>query len=83
MRKIVAALAPGGRCVNLDFVQNDDRVSPPTAAAFAMMMLDTTVAGDVYTFSEYESMFRNAGFASTELRTLTRSPESITISTKA
>ena len=83
MRKIHAALAVGGRCVNLDFVQNEDRVSPPTAAAFAMMMLGTTVAGDVYTFSEYEAMFRNAGFSSTEVRSLTRSPEAITISTKA
>jgi len=83
MRRIHAALAPGGRCVNLDFVPNDDRVSPPTAAAFAMMMLGSTVAGDVYTFKEYETMFRNAGFASTQLHTLTRSPETVTISTKA
>jgi 2-polyprenyl-3-methyl-5-hydroxy-6-metoxy-1,4-benzoquinol methylase len=83
MRKIGAALAPGGRCVNLDFVQNEDRISPPTAAAFAMMMLGTTVAGDVYTLNEYATMFRNAGFASTELHTLTRSPEAITISTKS
>jgi 2-polyprenyl-3-methyl-5-hydroxy-6-metoxy-1,4-benzoquinol methylase len=83
MRKVHAALAGGGRCVNLDFVQNEDRVSPPTAAAFAMMMLGTTVAGDVYTSSEYEAMFRNAGFSSTEVRWLTRSPEAITISTKA
>jgi 2-polyprenyl-3-methyl-5-hydroxy-6-metoxy-1,4-benzoquinol methylase len=82
MRKIHSALADGGRCVNLDFVQNDDRVSPPTSAAFAMMMLGTTVSGDVYTFAEYESMFRNAGFASTELHALTRSPEAITISTR-
>jgi 2-polyprenyl-3-methyl-5-hydroxy-6-metoxy-1,4-benzoquinol methylase len=82
MRKIHSALSAGGRCVNLDFVQNEDRVSPPTAAAFAMMMLGTTVAGDVYTFGEYRAMFRNAGFSSTELRSLMRSPEAITISTK-
>jgi 2-polyprenyl-3-methyl-5-hydroxy-6-metoxy-1,4-benzoquinol methylase len=82
MRKIHAVLSEGGRCVNLDFIQNDDRVSPPTAAGFAMMMLGTTVAGDVYTLTEYELMFRNAGFASTELHALTRSPEAITISTK-
>src|SRR4051794_32426906 len=47
LRKIFAALAPGGRCVNLDFVIDEGRVSPPTAASFAMMMLGTTIAGDV------------------------------------
>ena len=83
MRKIVAALAPGGRCVTLDFVPNDDRVSPPVAAGFAMMMLGTTVAGDVYTFAEYQTMFRNAGFASSELHPLTRAPETAIVSRKA
>ncbi|GAC1361448.1 MAG: methyltransferase [Acidobacteriaceae bacterium] len=83
MRKIHAALTPGGRCVTLDFVPNDDRVSPPAEAAFAMMMLGTTPAGDAYTFSEYETMFRNAGYASSELRHLQRAPESLVVSTKA
>jgi 2-polyprenyl-3-methyl-5-hydroxy-6-metoxy-1,4-benzoquinol methylase len=83
MRKFLAALAPGGRCVTLDFVPNDDRVSPPTAAGFAMMMLGSTAAGDVYTFAEYEKMFRNAGFASSELHSLNKSPESLIVSRKA
>jgi 2-polyprenyl-3-methyl-5-hydroxy-6-metoxy-1,4-benzoquinol methylase len=82
MRKIEAALAFGGRCITLDFVPNDDRVSPPTAAAFALMMLGTTPAGDVYTFKEYETMFRNAGFASSEMVVLTKSPETVIVSTK-
>jgi ubiquinone/menaquinone biosynthesis C-methylase UbiE len=82
MRKIHSALAEGGRCVNLDFFPNDDRVSPPTPAAFAMMMLGTTAGGDVYTFAEYEAMFRNAGFSSTEFRSLVRTPEAVTISAK-
>jgi 2-polyprenyl-3-methyl-5-hydroxy-6-metoxy-1,4-benzoquinol methylase len=83
LRKVHASLAPGGTCVNLDFIINEDRVSPPTPAAFALMMLGTTAAGDVYTFAEYESMHRNAGFHSIEMRTLTRSPEQITIARKA
>jgi 2-polyprenyl-3-methyl-5-hydroxy-6-metoxy-1,4-benzoquinol methylase len=83
MRKILAALAPGGRCVTLDFVPNDDRVSPPIPAAFAMVMLGTTAAGDVYTFAEYDRMFRNAGFTSSELHTLTKSPEAVIVSHKA
>ena len=83
MRKILAALADGGRCVTLDFVPNDDRVSPPTAAAFAMMMLGTTPSGDAYTFAEYDTMFRNAGFASSQLHLLTRAPQAVIVSRKA
>lgn len=83
MRKIIAALSPGGRCVTLDFVPNDDRVSPPMAAGFAMMMLGTTVAGDVYTFAEYQAMFSSAGFASSELHALTKGPETVIVSRKA
>jgi ubiquinone/menaquinone biosynthesis C-methylase UbiE len=70
MRKIRASLAPGGIVVTLDFVPNEDRISPPRAAGFGMMMLGTTPAGDSYTFSEYERMFRNAGFSSNEQRLL-------------
>lgn len=81
MRKIAAGLSPGGHCATLDFVPNDDRVSPPPAAAFGMMMLGTTPAGDVYTFREYETMFRNAGFATSKLVELTKSPETLIVST--
>ena len=35
LRKVHAALKPGGRCVIVEFVPNEDRVSPPTAASFA------------------------------------------------
>ncbi|MCL5744732.1 MAG: methyltransferase type 12, partial [Acidobacteria bacterium] len=45
---------------------NPDRVSPPPAAAFTMMMLATTERGDAYTFAEYERMFRSAGFVRCE-----------------
>jgi 2-polyprenyl-3-methyl-5-hydroxy-6-metoxy-1,4-benzoquinol methylase len=83
MRKTLAALAPGGRCITLDFVPNDDRVTPPSAAGFAMMMLGTTQAGDAYTFAEYETMFRNAGFVSSELHLLTKGPGSVIVSKKA
>jgi SAM-dependent methyltransferase len=83
MRKTLAALAPGGRCITLDFVPNDDRVTPPAAAGFAMMMLGATQAGDAYTFAEYETMFRNAGFVSSELHLLTSGPGSVIVSKKA
>ena len=80
LRKIRAALAPGGLVVTLDFVPNEDRVSPSRAAAFSMEMLGTTVSGDAYTFSEYERMFRNAGFSSNELRPVLPSGHSVILS---
>jgi hypothetical protein len=63
MRKVHAALRDGGRAVTLEFVPNEDRVTPPAEAAFALVMLGTTPAGDAYTFSEFDQMFRRAGFA--------------------
>ena len=79
MGKILNALAPGGRCVTLDFVPNEDRVSPPAPASFAMNMLGGTPLGDAYTFAEYESMFRNAGFGSATKRDLPRGPQSVIV----
>jgi SAM-dependent methyltransferase len=66
MRKIYAALRDGGRCVTLEFVPDESRVSPPMEAAFALVMLGSTRAGDAYTFPEYERMFACAGFARSE-----------------
>lgn len=64
MRKIRAALIPDGQCVTLDFVAQEDRVSPPTAAAFALMMLATTPAGDAYTFTNPTPCFGMLGLLS-------------------
>ncbi len=66
MRKVCASLEPGGRAAIVEFVPNPDRVSPPTPAAFSMMMLATTPSGDAYTFAELESMSKEAGFARVE-----------------
>lgn len=70
LKKVHEALAPGGRVVVLEFVPNDDRVTPPLAAAFSMTMLGHTTAGDAYTFAEYDSMFRNAGYSRSELHAM-------------
>jgi 2-polyprenyl-3-methyl-5-hydroxy-6-metoxy-1,4-benzoquinol methylase len=67
LKKIHAALAPAARVVTLEFVPNEDRVTPPATAAWAINMLVSTPAGDAYTFAEYDRMFRNAGFSSNEL----------------
>ena len=61
-RKSLAALKVSGRLVVIDFVPNDDRVSPAADAAFALTMLATTAHGDVYTFRDFARMLREAGF---------------------
>ncbi len=80
LKKVHAALKPGGRAITLEFVPNEDRVSPPAPAAFAMTMLGHTKAGDAYTLAEFESMFGEAGFTSTVTRDMQRSPERLLIS---
>lgn len=82
MRRVHAALKPGGKAITLEFVPNEDRVSPPTAARFALIMLANTDAGDAYTFSEYEKMFRNAGFAKTTLHPVPEMPQQVLVSEK-
>jgi len=67
MRKVHSALKPGGRAAIAELVPNPDRITPPTAAAFSMMMLATTPRGDAYTFVEFESISKNAGFTRVEL----------------
>src|SRR6185503_4640060 len=52
LKKVRAALKPGGLAAVIEFVPNEDRVSPPDGALFAMRMLGTTPAGDAYTFIE-------------------------------
>ena len=67
MRKVHAALKPGGRVAIAELVPNPDRISPATAATFSMIMLATTPAGDAYTFAELESISKNAGFKKVEM----------------
>jgi hypothetical protein len=82
LRKVHGALADGGRAVTLEFVPNPDRVSPPQAAAFSLVMLGGTPGGDAYTFAELEAMFRNAGFAHSEWCELPPTIERVVISQK-
>src|SRR5262249_25973135 len=65
-----AALAPGGRALTLDFIPEPDRVSPPSAAKFALTMLATTAHGDAYTFAEYQQVFAKAGFVRSDFHPL-------------
>jgi 2-polyprenyl-3-methyl-5-hydroxy-6-metoxy-1,4-benzoquinol methylase len=80
LTRVARSLNPGGKAVTLEFVPNEDRVTPPATAAFALMMLATTAAGDAYTFSEYQSMFREAGFSGSTVHPVPESPQSVIVS---
>jgi len=82
LRKVHAALADGGRAATLEFVPNDDRVSPPDSAGFSMVMLVGTPSGDAYTFAELERMFANAGFSRSTVHPLPPTIQQVVISEK-
>jgi len=82
MRRVHSALKPGGKVFTLEFVPNDDRITPPMPAAFSLIMLANTDAGDAYTFAEYEKMFRNSGFAKTTLHQSPDIPQQVLVSEK-
>jgi predicted nicotinamide N-methyase len=82
LQKVRASLADGGRAVALEFVPNDDRITPPQAASFSMQMLGGTPSGDAYTFAELEQMAKNAGFARSEMHELPPTIERVVVSYK-
>lgn len=82
LKKVYAALNEGGRAVTLEFIPNEDRVSPPGPAAFSLTMLASTPSGDAYTFPEFERMFSNAGFSRSEMHALPPTIEQVVISYK-
>ncbi len=82
LRKVHAALAEGGRAVTLEFVPNDDRVSPPGVAGFSLSMLAGTPSGDAYTFAELDGMFKNAGFANNEIHEIPPAIQQLIVSQK-
>lgn len=82
LRKIHAALKPGGRVFLLEFVPHNDRITPPTSAAFALVMLATTPAGDAYTFAEYQQMLAAAGFSRSECFDLEPTVQQVIVAAK-
>ena len=82
LRKVHRSLADGGRVFTLEFVPNDDRVSPPPQAMFSLVMLAGTPAGDAYTSGELNAMFEAAGFSQTQMIPLAPMPQHLLISMK-
>jgi len=80
LKRLRNHLNPDGIVVTLEFVPNEDRISPPMPATFALTMLLTTGAGDAYTFSEYCHMFANAGFQQNHLHDVPQSTSRLLVS---
>jgi 2-polyprenyl-3-methyl-5-hydroxy-6-metoxy-1,4-benzoquinol methylase len=81
LRKVHAALAPGGRVAILEFVPNADRVTPPIAARFSLAMLAGTPAGDAYTLAELHQQIEGAGFRDVSAHALP-TPETVLVAHK-
>jgi hypothetical protein len=79
LKKARAALKPDGLTAILEFVPNEDRVSPPLPAAFSLNMLAVTVGGDTYTFRQLEQMHLEAGFASVTAHPLSTGPHTVVV----
>jgi O-methyltransferase len=77
LKKVRASLKAGGCAATLEFVPNEDRVSPPIPAAFCMTMLTSTAAGDAYTFRELSAMHGQAGFREVTSHPIPMSPHTI------
>ena len=81
LRKVHAALKPGGQAITLEFVPNEERTEPVSAVRFALTMLTGTREGDAYTFSEISQMASNAGFSASR-QIILETLQSVIISTK-
>jgi O-methyltransferase domain/Dimerisation domain len=77
LRKVRGSLATDGKTLAVDFVPNEDRVSPPRPASFAFIMLAFTPSGDAYTAKELDAMGREAGYRGATMIPLADSPESV------
>lgn len=80
LEKIHQSLNDDGKVVTLEFIPNDDRVSPPMEAMFALVMLAATPAGDAFTFAELKEMFENSGFSRNEHIPLENMPQHLIVS---
>jgi len=79
LKKVHGALKPGGRAAALEFVPNDDRVSPPMAAAFSLTMLASTASGDAYTLRELGAMYCEAGFSNVTAHPVPTGPHTVVV----
>ena len=79
LRKARESLGSGGRAVAVEFLLNEDRVSPRFSAMFAFQMLGSTPRGEAHTAREFEDMGRAAGFGKVIERPLLPTPQSLVL----
>jgi predicted O-methyltransferase YrrM len=65
LAKAYRVLPAGGRVVVYEFLLEEDRVTPPASALFAVMMLVENQGGNAYTGGEIRSWLTGAGFSDT------------------
>jgi len=82
LKKVKAALTPSGKVAIIEFVPNEDRVTPPMAAMFSIIMLAGTEKGDAYTLPELRDMLERAGFKNVEKTDLQPTPQSLIVATR-
>jgi 2-polyprenyl-3-methyl-5-hydroxy-6-metoxy-1,4-benzoquinol methylase len=79
LKKLHSAMKPEATLVILEMAVNDDRVTPPSAALFAMTMLTSTRSGDAFSRRELESMCEQAGFKDAVHHEVPHTPSTITL----
>jgi ubiquinone/menaquinone biosynthesis C-methylase UbiE len=77
LRKVKSSLSPRGQACAIDFVPDEDRVSPPMQAMFAFLMLATSPGGDAYTPTDLDEIAKAAGFLRATARPLRPTPQSL------
>jgi 2-polyprenyl-3-methyl-5-hydroxy-6-metoxy-1,4-benzoquinol methylase len=77
LEKARKSLKPKGQALAVEFVPNEDRVSPPFPAMFAFMMLGSTPDGDAYTSRELKNMGLEAGFRKVSVEPVPPTPQSL------
>jgi ubiquinone/menaquinone biosynthesis C-methylase UbiE len=79
LKKMRGAMKLGATLAIVEFVPNEDRISPPMAAAFALQMLGGTESGDAYTFRELSGMVSDAGFKDSRQQSLDPTPQTLVL----
>ena len=78
-----AALEPKGRVAIVEWVPDEDRVSPPMPALFTMTMLLSTPSGTTYTGPELSAMLIEAKFERPEIIPLLPTPLTLVLARAA
>jgi ubiquinone/menaquinone biosynthesis C-methylase UbiE len=66
LKKVHAALKPGGRVIIAEFLENEDKCGPAFVKLFALNMYMQTSEGCVFTVGQLGELLKSAGFANVE-----------------